>query len=215
MVKVGWIDVECTGLDPKLNDIIQLSVLIEKDGLVVDSKNITMQPRRWDTIEKEALEVVGVTIDDIKKYQKPQDAFNELKAFLSKHIDKYDKRDKLFPAGYNVRFDIDFLNQFFIKSGDKYFGSFFNWRFLDVMQRVYYLLYLEVIGAIPENKYRLGTLDNLKLETLCDAYGIKIQAHDAMSDVTATRELFCKLTEDDVSNILPTAVDDTDQPKLF
>ena len=38
--------------------------------------------------------------------------------------------------------------------------------------------------------------DNVKLETLCNNYGIKINAHDALSDIRATRELVKRMMEE-------------------
>ena len=35
----------------------------------------------------------------------------------------------------------------------------------------------------------------MKLETLCDHFNITINAHDALSDIQATRELVVKLEE--------------------
>lgn len=45
---------------------------------------------------------------------------------LSKYVDRYNKKDKFFLAGYNIAsFDNSFLRAWFIQNGDKYFGSWF------------------------------------------------------------------------------------------
>ena len=51
---------------------------------------------------------------------------------LSAHVDRYDKRDKCFFAGYNGIFDLNFLHAFFKKCGDQYFGSYVWWPSIDV-----------------------------------------------------------------------------------
>jgi len=49
-------------------------------------------------------------------------------------VDKFDKKDKLHLAGYNIGgFDIPFLRTFFLQNNDKYFGSWFWSDSLDVM----------------------------------------------------------------------------------
>jgi len=98
---------------------------------------------------------------------------------IEEHVDKYDKMDKFYPAGYNVRFDLDFLQSFFHKRGNRYgTGSYQNWRAIDVMQYVHFMDYS---GKLSLNDY--------KLKTVCEHFGIEIIAHDAMSDIRATRNL--------------------------
>jgi DNA polymerase-3 subunit epsilon len=185
MGKRFYFDVETTGLDPKENDIIQLAYIIEIDEKIEKSGDITMQPFNYETVSDEALQVHGRTLEEIKTYKKPETSYLELLGILSKYIDKYDKTDKFQPAGYNVRFDLDFLKEFFIKNGDKYFGSFFNYKTIDPLQILYFL---DGIG-------RIKPLENYKLITVCEYFEIEIKAHDALSDIRATKELIEKLTE--------------------
>jgi len=101
---------------------------------------------------------------------------------LEKYVDKYDKKDKFYSAGYNVRFDLDFLQSFFMKRGNKFgTGSYQNWRAIDVMQIVHYMDYRNKIN-----------LENYKLATICNHFGIDIKAHDSMQDIRATRLLLNK-----------------------
>lgn len=176
--KVFWFDVETTGLDPIKQDIIQLAFLIEINGKVIESQNLLMQPFDYTTIEQEALEVHDRTIDEIKTYPAPKDAYIKLIAILEKYVDRYDRTDKFHHAGYNTRFDMDFLRQFFIKNGDSYFGSWFNYRGIDPLPLLHLL---DVIGTV--------SLTNFKLETVCKHFDIPLAAHDALSDVYATRNL--------------------------
>lgn len=189
--KVLYFDVETTGVDPVKNDIVQLSGLIEVDGEVVHEFNIKCQPRDFKTVEPKALEVTGLTLDVLKSYQSADDGFGEFELAIAgaKHswaINKYDKNDKFTPAGYNVGFDIQFLDQFFRKYGESYGSGWMqNWRAVDGLAIV---RYLEYIGKIP-------VMPNHKLATMCDYFKIPIQAHDALSDIKATRELIKKLKE--------------------
>jgi len=185
MSKVFYFDTETTGLDSHQNDIIQLAYLVEIDGEVKEKGNLFMQPFRYDTISQEALAINKRTIEEIKKFPEPRVIYVQIKSLLSKYVDRYNKSDKFIPAGYNVRFDIDFLQQFFIKNGDKYFGAFFDYHFIDPMPIINCLNYK---GSMK--------LQNAKLITACEFLGIKIEAHDALSDIEATRECLKKLIND-------------------
>lgn len=178
--KILFFDTETTGLDPVKNDIIQLSGCIDIGGKTVEKFDIKMQPFSYDISEK-ALEVHGMKLEEIKTFQCAEKGYDEFINKLTFHINKFDPKDKAYPAGYNVGFDIDFLGQFFIKNGDKYLGSWLNWRKLDPLQ----MFFLADFNGVLD-------LPNYKLETLCDHYGIEIKAHDAMSDIMATRELVYK-----------------------
>ena len=184
MNKLFWFDVETTGTNPYKHDIVQLAYLIEIDGEIVSADEILMAPMSHiDASASEALAVSGRTVEEVKKYPDAADGLKNLKKELEKHVDKYNKKDKFIAAGYNVRFDIDFLRQAFIKTGDKYFGSWFHWPSIDVAGVFAVLL---ANGDQPD-------LKDFKLETLCKHYGIDITAHDAVSDIKATRELYLKL----------------------
>ncbi len=181
-MKILYFDVETTGLDPVKNDITQLAGLIEIDGKIVEEFNFKCQPLDWEAIEPRALEVTGIGLDQLKKFDKPDKVYGQFLSLLGNHVDKFDREDKMYFAGYNVRFDIDFLHNFFKKQNDKYFGSWFNWKAIDPLSILHWFNYL---GQID--------LENYKLETVCEHYGIKIKSHDALSDVKATREIIKKL----------------------
>ena len=182
--KIFWFDVETTGLDPKRHDIIQLAYIVEIDGKIVDENSFKLQPFDFDTIEKGALEINKTTIEDLKSYQKPQIMHQAILSVLDKHVDKYNKMDKFLPAGYNVKFDMDMFRAFFFKNNHKYFGSYFGYHMLDPVP---FLFFLELKGLIK--------LESHKLVDVCKYFDIKIDAHDALSDIKATRELIYKLME--------------------
>lgn len=182
--KILWFDVETTGLNSVENGIIQLSGLIEVDHEVVSSFDYKVNIFDSDKINVDALEVSGIKLSDIKTFENPLKVHDDLIKKLSSHCSKYDKYDKFFPAGYNCKFDIDFLSQWFLKCNDKYLGSWINWRFIDPLALV------NILSL--EGKIRL---ENHKLVTLCEYLDIEIDAHNAMSDITATRAVYHKLRE--------------------
>lgn len=178
-MKILYFDVETTGLDPRVHDIHQLAMIIKVDGKEVAREDLKVKPFNLEAAEKRALEVSGVTKEEIAKYPDPKEVYKKVISVWSKHVDRYDKADKFYPAGYNVKFDLEFLAQFFTKCGDKYgIGVWQNWRYIDPLPLLY----------IKDLKGELS-LANYKLENVCNNYGIEIKAHDALSDIEATIKL--------------------------
>lgn len=184
-MKILYFDTETTGIDPKLHDIIQFSAIVEVDGEVIDELDVRCQPSRWENISQDALTVTGMTIEKLKELPTPQEAFKQIKNFFDKHIDKYDKLDKFYPAGHNVSFDIDFLQEFFKRHGDEYgTGSYQNWNCLDS----------RILANFMKMRGKME-LPNHKLETLCNHFEIPLVAHDSLNDIKATRILIQKLLD--------------------
>lgn len=196
MSKILWFDMETTGLDPNRNAMIQLAMLMDINGELVDAAYFEFQPFQKDYIEiRDGIpcqwfsfdpEIVGIlpitniTVQTLFTYVLP--STQKINAFLQKHISKFDKTDKAYIGGYNVPFDIAFLSKFFEKCADKYLGSYINRKQIDVLSMLYLLDF-----------HRKIKLENYKLETACKHFGIELEAHNPMSDIKATREIFYKL----------------------
>jgi DNA polymerase III, epsilon subunit and related 3''-5'' exonucleases len=179
MKKILWFDTETTGLDPVKNDIIQLAGLIEIDGKMVEEFDFKCAPFSCENISQEALSIHGMTKEQILKFPMPEKIQCDFTELLAKHCDKFNKADKFYPAGFNVKFDIDFLAQWFKKCGDNYLGSWINWRALDPLPMLYMM---DFKGEL--------SLPNYKLETVAKHFGVDLfRVHDAISDVRATRLL--------------------------
>lgn len=180
--KIFWFDTETTGLDFRKHDMIQIAYLVEINKDIKEEGKFYVQPFNYDTIDKGSLAVNKLEIATIKTFPSPQEIHRKIKSIIEKYVDRYNKNDKFSPAGYNVRFDVDFLREFFFKNNDKYYGSLFDYHVLDVFPFVFTL---EYAGKIK--------LENYKLETLCKFFEIPLNAHDALEDVKATRLLYHKL----------------------
>lgn len=112
-MKILWFDVETTGLDPVKNDIITLSAIIEVNGKVERTLDLKVQPHSYENISQEALDINGITIEQMKTFDTPEVAHEKLVAYFSKYVNRYNKLDKFQPAGYNITFDMLFLAEFF------------------------------------------------------------------------------------------------------
>ena len=74
------------------------------------------------------------------------------------------------------------MANFFKKCEDKYFGSWIDFHKIDI-QSIIQFLHLKGYIDLP----------NYRLETVANHFGIKIDSHDALSDIKATREIAYKL----------------------
>ncbi len=186
-MKILWIDTETTGLTPGKCDPIQIAGMVEIDGEIKEEFNILSQPFDFNVgnIQQRALDVHGYTLEQLRSepFLPPRTAYSDFLRILGRYVDRFDKRDKFWMAGFNVRFDLDMVQGWFENVHDKYFGSWFEYKVLDVMQLAFAEMY----------KGRLTGLDSYRLETIARHYGIEINAHDAISDIKASRELFLRL----------------------
>jgi len=163
--------------------MIQFAGIIDIGGKVAAELQFKTRPFNHAKVEKLAMEVNGKSVYDIVRYPAAKIGLNELKKHMGRFVNKFDPMDKFVPAGYRVDFDIEFVRSAFERSGDKYFGSWFFNCSLDVRSVVSFV--------ILKKNLRLA---NWKLTTVCEAFGVKLaDAHDALADVRACRELYYRL----------------------
>ena len=141
------------------------------------------KPFSMDNVQDGALKVTGESIESLNSLElTSKDAYDKFVSFLDSHCDRYDKLDKLQLVAYNAPFDSEFLRSFFTKNDDKYFGSWFWFPALCVMQAAAWLV-----------KDDRRVFQNFKLGTLCECAGLDWDedgAHDAMYDVEQTLNLY-------------------------
>ena len=180
MKKILWIDVETSGIDWNKNCILQLSALVEIERKVVEEYNAFMKPFKGDTISKEALNVTGITVDQLKTFRNPVEVLSEFKQMMEKYVNPYDKMDKFILGGKNFNFDRNFIKRWFEKCEDEYFWSWFHFPYLDIEQELARVMLFETDLVLP----------NYQLKTVCELLDIQLDAHNSLSDIKATREIF-------------------------
>lgn len=187
-MKILFFDLETTGTNPARHGIHQISGEIVVDGQTVEQFNFNVQPNPAAQIEPEALQVAGVTEEQIKAYPPMNEVYNKFVAMLDKYADRFDKKDKFFLAGYNnASFDNQFLRGFFLQNGDKYFGSWFWANSIDVM--VLATQYLLV--SRPD-------MANFKQGTVAKHLGIEVddeKLHDALYDIQICKAIYDIVTQ--------------------
>jgi DNA polymerase-3 subunit epsilon len=183
MAKIFYFDLETTGTRFWKDGIHQISGIIEIDGEIKENFDFKVRPNPQAEISDEALNVGGVTREQISAYPEMRGVYDQLIEILGKYVDKFQKTDKFHLCGYNNRgFDDPFLRAWFVQNGDQYFGSWFWSDSIDVM----------VLASNYFMDERPSMID-FKLKTVCKQAGIEIdetKLHDAIYDIMLTKELY-------------------------
>lgn len=187
-MKKIFFDLETTGLDPDKCATHQLVMVFEINGKVRDTINWNIKPFEGALITQEALDVGGVTAEEIETYVEERQIYKDLIRLLSKYVNRFDKCDKFHLVGYNNRFfDDRFLRAFFLRNGDSYYGSWFWADTLDVL-----------VLASQHLIWERHKMKNFKLATVAEFMGLEVEdelLHDATYDAKLTREIYQMITE--------------------
>ncbi|GHT09077.1 hypothetical protein FACS189426_06380 [Bacteroidia bacterium] len=182
-MKLLFFDLETTGINPGKNGIHQISGEIVINGETKERFDFKVQPNPKCLIEQQALDVASVTKEQVLSYPPMDTVYREFVAMLGKYVDKYNKTDKFFLAGYNnAAFDNQFLRGFFLQNSDNYFGSWFWSNSIDVM-----------VLASARLAERRAEMENFKLATVAKFLGVNVEdelLHDAMYDIALTKAIY-------------------------
>jgi DNA polymerase III epsilon subunit-like protein len=177
-----WVDTETTGLDPKRHFAFQISYLIEENGKVLLDRTLEMHPDDHRTFEftKEAERVHGYSRGEILSLAPESEQFGILLEDLRRFAG-----NRLTLTGYNIPFDIDFLQAIFTRckperTGPNSFYKYFDYMYCDVMQLVQAH---RIAGKL--------NLPSIELDKVCEYLGISTQgAHNSMTDIRNTKAVF-------------------------
>lgn len=178
-MKLLFIDCETTGLDPDKHALIQVAAIIEIDGQVKEELNVKMKPYKGQLVSGQALETTGIKLADLEGFPAPEEGYKQILGLFDRYIDKFNKLDKFHMVGQNPRFDHEFLNEFFYRNGNEYLYSYIKYHLIDLVALSAAMI---MAGKMP--------LKDMKLETVATHLGIEHDAHDALSDIRVTREIF-------------------------
>jgi DNA polymerase III subunit epsilon len=187
--KIAYIDLETTGVNPYANGIHQIAGIIEIDGVEKEVFDFKVKPFEKDIIDPTALKVSQLTKEDIMGYPDPHFVYKDFTTLLGKHVNKFDKKDKLYFVGFNSTFDFNFLREFFSKCGDPYFGSWFWNPPIDLFQLVNY--------QICFRDKKRESIPHMNLKAVAEYFGIdtsKYNLHDALDDIRLTKEVYKIIT---------------------
>ena len=176
MKPLFFFDTETSGTDPERHAILQIAWLIDIGGEIVHEQVFDVLPAPDDELVLAALDVNNFTLERMRAGKSLSYVVAALKGVLDENIPL-----SFLPVGHNVNFDVSFLITAFKKT-NAYFRSIDFKRPLDTRALATYCAYRGLLET-----------ENYKLETLANHFSIPIDAHDALSDIRATRTLFYKL----------------------
>lgn len=194
--KLFWVDLETTGLQPG-HEITECAFIIDIDGEAEEERSVLVRPLAVDPknvesgearpIDENALATTGLTMEDLKdpERKEPRVLYRGLSNILETCVDKFNRSDKFIIAGHNVDFDVRFLKALWDQCGDRYFGSWFSW---ETMNLVDVLRIWQVVTG--------KQIQGRKLTDIAEAFDVSLVAHKAINDIKATRELFYRMLDD-------------------
>lgn len=182
-------DLETTGLKVDRHGIHQLSgILVEGEDQVVKEFNWRMRPAEGVELDPSALAIGGLTAEDLKGFRPQREVYQEFIKLLDSKVDRFNRRDKIYLAGFNNRaFDDIFLRRWFENNGNSYFGSYFWPDTLDVL----------VLAGQYLKGPRRARMSSFKLSVVASELGIKVDEkglHEAGYDVKLTRAIYQVVT---------------------
>lgn len=175
---LAFIDVETTGLNPDLHEIIDLGVVLARQVPqagkgpaleVIGEWEYKIIPERLYNADPESLKINGYTPE---KWADAKPAKEVLEDFAQK------TQGASFVA-HNMAFDLEFVKRAFERAGVK---NLMHYHKIDTISLAFAKLYHD-----PK-------VEKFSLRFLCEYFGIKNEnAHTALSDARATLELYKKL----------------------
>ena len=163
MFKFLWLDTETTGLDPVLNDVIQIAGIIVS-GKRVEKFEFKCRPLNPKDAQPEALAVHGISLEEMMKFPDPRYTKDAIISIFKKYVNNYDKSDKFVLCGQNVGFDNDMMHHLFQKNGDKYWFSWVHRAHFDTIN----------LAMLYELRQKRKVFKTYKLEEMCKTMGVDL-----------------------------------------
>jgi len=177
-----YIDLETTGSVPLIHGVHQIAGIVEIDGNGVFQFDYKVRPFSHREIDPEALLISNTDAREIQTYPPPVNVFEDLFKGLTTVSEAYYPYEKFKLIGYNVGFDIDFLQSFFLHNHCTGLGLLQDWKPVDVLALVRLCVDLGDKG--------LGRLGKHNLPTVANFFKVVFKPHDAMEDLMATRTIY-------------------------
>jgi DNA polymerase-3 subunit epsilon len=186
MFKLAFYDLETTGLDKEKDKITEIA--LKYYNLKTGEKDIFHRYIKYKSYPKDydkIAEKTGLTIEFLEEKGVPEnEAYIDFEIFLNDKVDKFDSKDKIITAGFNIcSFDDQFIRSIFKRFFEHSYGNYISFLKIDLMSL---LGVANILGIIPK-------LKNDKLETYKEHFKIDAKSHSAIEDVGTTEKLFYKM----------------------
>lgn len=160
------LDLETTGLDPKVDKIIEIGAVRVENGEIVDTFQSFVNPGRM--LSEKITELTGISDEDLKNAPSIEEVLPKFLEFSG----------DLCLLGHSVLFDYSFIKKAFVNMDGK-----------NKYEK-------EGIDTLKISRKHLASLESRRLSYLCAYYKIEQKAHRALEDAIATHKLYWKLTAD-------------------
>ena len=186
-MKVLWCDTETTGIKPENSGAFQVAMLYKHgvDKTKVWERLFFLNPideEKGILFHESAAQVHGYGRERIESFDKAEIVMPKIAEFLNLYCRDFSENgnfEKLYFAGYNCPFDWVHLDALFTRYTEYKMTDFFEIKTLDVFEQVKRATEMGIIRTA-----------NQKLGTVCKSLDVPLEnAHDAMGDITATRNL--------------------------
>lgn len=186
-MKVLWCDTETTGIKPENSGAFQIAMLYKygADKTKVWERLFFLNPideEKGILYHESAAQVHGYSRGQIEGFNKAEIIMPKIAEFLNLYCQNFSEKgefEKLYFAGYKCDFDWGHLDALFTRYTAYKMTDFFEIKTLDVYEQVKRATEMGIINTV-----------NQKLSTVCKSLNVPLEnAHDAMGDITATRNL--------------------------
>lgn len=171
-MKIAITDVETTGLDANINEIIEIGLVVFDDQTfeILDTLDIKIKPEHPETFDPIAKKVNGY---NEKLWENSVSLEEAMKIYVSK------TNDAMFCA-HNVTFDYNFITKALEKS--KMTNSFFNYYTIDTYSLAW--------SKIPHDK-----IESWSLKSICEYLEIapEPEVHRGINGAMVEYEVYKKL----------------------
>lgn len=181
-MNILWIDLETTGLDRQRHGIIQISGMVELSGTIAESFDFRMNPNA--EMDPASQDIHGIDPSQIAEYPSSEETFAVFKKLLLRYVDINDQRTRLHPGGYNVRFDLGFLDHWFRSMKEPGLGLYLQRERVDpsVMMKAF------------QDYFGKDRMPSWSLRSVIASMGMSFgEHHDALEDIKLTREIHQRL----------------------
>ncbi len=184
-----WLDTETTGLETTDASAFELAFILVQNGVVICERDFYLNPLS-ETIKynEEAGKIHGYTEEQIRAFPPEKEQVMKIAEFLMSSVNLFksdgSRTEKLVIAGYNVEFDKKHLKALLARNGFNYDDYFIDTA--DVFEQVKRAGIQKALPYLPDRK----------LGTVAKHLGVNLEnAHNALADIRATREVAKKLQQ--------------------
>lgn len=159
------IDVETTGLNPKMERIIEVGAVKVRGGKVVDRFESLLNPGR--KLENRIVELTGITDEMLEEAPSPEEVMPQLLDFIGDDI----------LLGHSLMFDYSFIKRLAV-----------NLKLMEAQSTS-----IMGIDTLKIARHFLMELESRSLSYLCQYFDIPHKPHRALGDALAAAMLYEKL----------------------